>query len=141
MSTSERQQPDRMENLPRSAMANRSREEIRENARWVLQQSGCAEMLRTLNRTHLKGRAWFDEYDSGVIMKWGTGYTRRHIWVHVDGDQLMFRLKQHRRCKSTTFLCDGEYHRFTPELWANRVALLEELRRNYEHPVAESSED
>jgi len=98
-------------------------------------------MLLALNRTHLKGRGWFDEYDSGVILKWGTGYTRRHIWVHIDGDQLMFHLKQHRRCSNPAFICDGEYHRFPPELWANRAALLEELRRNYEHPVAESSDD
>ena len=114
---------------------------IRENAKRVIRESGIGEMLQTLNRQALQGRGWFEEYDSGVLMKWGTGFTRRHIWIDVRGDQLRFRLRHHLKCKAEIPLCDGEYHTFTSQMWRRRGALLHELNRNYERPVAEASED
>jgi hypothetical protein len=117
------------------------RRAIRENARRVLRESGVAEMLQTLNRQALQGRGWFEEYDSGVIFKWGTGVTRRHIWVDVAGDQLRFRLKPHIRCADAVPSCDGEYHSFTAKMWAIPGAVLREVDRNYRKPVAETSED
>ena len=36
---------------------------VRENAKQVLQESGLAEMLKTLNKNALKGRGSFYEYD------------------------------------------------------------------------------
>jgi hypothetical protein len=114
---------------------------IRENAKRVIRESGIAEMLQTLNRQALQGRGWFEEYDSGVLLKWGTGYTRRHIWVDIRGDELRFRLRHHLKCSALIPLCDGEYHTFTPAIWRIRGALLRELNRNYERPVAETSED
>lgn len=113
----------------------------RENAKRVLSESGMAELLQTLNRQALKGRGWFEEYDSGVLFKWGTGYTRRHIWVDVSGDDLRFRLKPHIKCAAPVPACDGEYHILTPAMWRHRGVVLRELDRNYEHPVAETSED
>lgn len=113
----------------------------RENARRVLRESGIAEMLQTLNHNALQGRGWFEEYDSGVIFKWGSGLTRRHIWVDISGDLLRFRLRPHLTCASAIPRCDGEYHIFTPEMWRVRGVVLRELNRNYEHPVAETSED
>ena len=113
----------------------------RENAKWVIRESGIGEMLQTLNRQALQGRGWFEEYDSGVLFKWGTGYTRRHIWVDIRGGELRFRLRHHLKCSAPVPLCDGEYHTFTPTMWRVRGALLRELNRNYERPVAETSED
>lgn len=113
----------------------------RENAKRVLRESGMAELLQTLNRQALQGRGWFEEYDSGVIFKWGSGYTRRHIWVDVSGDDLRFRLKPHIACAAPVPVCDGEYHTLTPPMWRHRGAVLRELNKNYEHPVAETSED
>src|SRR5262249_52100766 len=121
--------------------ASERRQAIRENAKRVIRESGIGEMLRTLNKNALQGRGWFEEYDSGVIFKWGSGYTRRHIWVDVDGDWLRFRLRPHITCAAPVPACDGEYHSFTPEMWHIRGALLRELHHNYEHPVAETSED
>lgn len=126
---------------PASEEAERERKAARENARRVIRESGIAEMLRTLNENALQGRGWYEEYDSGVLFKWGAGYTRRHIWVDVDGERLRFRLRPHRRCAAAVPACDGEYHSFTPATWANRAALLRELNRNYQQPVAETSED
>lgn len=113
----------------------------RENARRVLRESGIAEMLQTLNRNALQGRGWFEEYDSGVLFKWGSGLTRRHIWVDVSGDLLRFRLRPHLTCSTAIPHCDGEYHSLTPQMWRTRGVVLRELNRNYEHPVAETSED
>lgn len=118
-----------------------TRKAIRENAKRVIRESGIGEMLQTLNRHALQGRGWFEEYDSGVIFKWGSGYTRRHIWIDISGDRLRFRLRPHIACTAPVPLCDGEYHSFTPTMWQHRGAVLHELHRNYEHPVAETSED
>jgi hypothetical protein len=117
------------------------RRAIRENARRVLRESGVAEILQTLNRQALQGRGWFEEYDSGVLFKWGTSVTRRHIWVDVQGDLLRFRLKPHIRCSAPVPACDGEYHSFTSKMWSIPGAVLREVDRNYQKPVAETSED
>jgi hypothetical protein len=117
------------------------RRAIRDNAKRVLRESGVAEMLQRLNKQALQGRGWFEEYDSGVIFKWGTGVTRRHIWVDIAGDQLRFRLKPHIRCVEAVPACDGEYHSFTARTWAIPGIVLREVDRNYRKPVAEASED
>ena len=117
------------------------RNATRERTRRVLRESGVAEILQTLNRQALQGRGWFEEYDSGVIFKWGGAFTRRHIWVDVAGDTLRFRLNAHRRCAGGVPVCDGEYHTFTSETWRIPGAVLHEVDRNYKKPVAETSED
>ena len=118
-----------------------TRQAVRDNARRVLQASGVAEVLQTLNRQALQGRGWFEEYDSGVIFKWGTAFTRRHIWVDVVGDHLRFRLNPHLRCSDPVPACDGEYHVFTPTTWRIPGIVLREVDRNYRKPVAETSDD
>jgi hypothetical protein len=117
------------------------RRALRENARRVLRESGAAEILQTLNKHALQGRGRFEEYDSGVILKWGTSFTTRHIWVHVSGDQLRFRLRPHLKCAAPIPACDGEYHTFTTRTWRIPNAVLREVDRNYKHPVAEASSD
>jgi hypothetical protein len=124
-----------------SGLSEVERKALRENARRVLRESGAAEVLQALNKNALQGRGWFEEYDTGVIFKWGHGYTLRHIWVHVEGDQLRFRLRPHLRCTSPVPACDGEFHSFTAETWRLPGAVLREVDRNYKHPVAEASED
>ena len=117
------------------------RQARRENAKRVLQESGCAAMLRLLNREQLKGRGFFDEYDSGVIFKWGAWSTRRHVWVDIQGDAIRFRLLPHRKCQRPVPICDGEYHTLLREHWQNREILKEELAKNFARPVAEPSAD
>ncbi len=122
-------------------LSDEERKALRENARRVLRESGAAEILQTLNKHALQSRGHFEEYDSGVIFKWGSGYTRRHIWVDVAGDQLRFRLRPHLKCRAPVPACDGEYHSFTAETWRIPNAVLREVDRNYKHPVAETSDD
>ena len=114
---------------------------LRENAKQVLQESGLAEMLKTLNKKALKGRGSFYEYDSMILLKWGTSYTRRHVWVEVRGNTIRFRLAPHRKCAMTAPICDGEYHTFTSAMWADRELLLNELNKYYARPIAETSSD
>ena len=83
---------------PATAEAARVRRAVRDNAKRVIRESGIGEMLQTLNRNALQERGWFEEYDSGVLFKWGSGYTRRHIWIEISGDALRFRLLPHRPC-------------------------------------------
>ena len=113
----------------------------RENARRVLRDSGLAQMLQEINKDELKRRGKFEEYDSMILLKWGTGYTRRHIWVEINGNSIRFRLSPHRRCASPVPLCDGEYHTFTDQMWVNTDLLRQELYKYYKKPVAESSSD
>jgi hypothetical protein len=122
-------------------LTDEQRQVMRDNARRVLRESGVAEILQTLNKHALQGRGRFEEYDSGVLFKWGEKYTTRHIWVDVAGDQLRFRLKQHIRCKAPIPHCDGEYHSFTAATWRIPNAVLREVDANYKRPVAESSDD
>ena len=117
------------------------RRAVRENAKRVLQESGLAEMLKTLNKNALKGRGSFYEYDSMILLKWGTSYTRRHMWVEVQGNTIRFRLTPHRKCAITAPICDGEYHTFTSAMWADRQFLLNELNKYYARPIAEASSD
>lgn len=114
---------------------------VRENARRVLQESGLAEMLKTLNRNALKGRGSFQEFDSLIVFRWGTAYTRRHLWIEIVGNTLRFRMNPHLPCKAPAPLCDGEYHTFTSSMWTDRAFLLNELHNYYTRPVAESSSD
>ena len=113
----------------------------REQAKRIIRESGLAEMLRTLNREELKDRGRFEEYDTLLMLKWGTGYTARHIWIELDGETIRFRLNLHRRCAVPVPLCDGEYHTFTPPMWRDRDLLWSELKKYYAKPVAESSSD
>lgn len=117
------------------------RQAIRENAKRVLQESGLAEMLKTLNKNALKGRGSFYEYDFMLLLKWGTSSTRRHMWIEVNGNTIRFRLTPHRQCAITTPMCDGEYHTFTSTMWADRQFLLNELNNYYARPIAETSSD
>src|SRR5262245_45375504 len=68
------------------------RQAIRENAKRILRESGLPELLQALNRDLLKGRGTFEEYDSLILLRWGTQSTRRHLWIEVRGSTICFRL-------------------------------------------------
>ena len=114
-----------MESILSAEVDEAQRQAIRENAKRVLQESGLAEMLKTLNKNALKGRGSFYEYDSMLLLKWGTSSTRRHMWIEVNGNTIRFRLAPHRKCAITAPICDGEYHTFTSAMWADREFLAE----------------
>ena len=135
------QEPEMMDVEADQPPDEAERQTRRDNAKRILQESGCAGMLRLLNREQLKGRGSFDEYDSGVIFKWGSWSTRRHVWVDIQGDAIRFRLLPHRKCQAAVPICDGEYHTLLREHWQDREILKEELAKNFAKPVAEPSAD
>lgn len=117
------------------------RQAIRENTRRVLADSGLAEMLKTLNKNALGGRGHFQEFDALIVFRWGTAYTRRHLWIEIEGNKLRFRMNPHLKCVGSAPICDGEYHTFTSAMWADRDFLLSELHKYYLKPVSETSSD
>lgn len=130
-----------MESILSAEVDEAQRQAIRENAKRVLQESGLAEMLKTLNKNALKGRGSFYDYDSMILLKWGTSTTRRHLWIEVIGNTIRFRFAPHRKCAITEPICDGDYHTFTSAMWANRDFLLNELYDYFARPIAETSSD
>lgn len=127
--------------MPATEAEQARRQAVRENARRVLQDSGLAEMLKTLNHNALKGRGSFQEFDSLIVFRWGTAYTRRHLWIEIAGNTIRFRMNPHLRCNAPAPICDGEYHTFTSQMWADHRFLLNELNKYYAKPVAETSSD
>ncbi len=113
----------------------------RENAKYILRESGLAEMLQAINKNLLKGRGHFEEYETTILLRWGTQSTRRHIWIELQDNTVRFRLQEHRKCTSPAPLCDGEYHTFTRAMWLDRQFLQSELKKYYDRPVAETSSD
>lgn len=131
----------RLSTVHESEAEQAHRQAVRENTRRVLQESGLAEMLKTLNRHALKGRGSFEEFETCIIFRWGTASTRRHLWIEIAGNTIRFRMQPHLPCSATAPLCDGEYHTFTSFMWANQPFLLGELHKYYMKPVAEASSD
>ncbi|GHO45432.1 hypothetical protein [Ktedonospora formicarum] len=113
----------------------------RENAKRVFRESGLSQMLQSINTNLLKGRGRFEEYDTMVLFRWGTGYTRRHMWIEVIEDTIRFRLLPHLKCKADAPICDGEYHTFTPRMWSQETFLQAELKKYYDRPVHETTAD
>lgn len=125
----------------REQLSDAQREVARENAKRVLRESGLAAMLLDINKNQLKGRGHFEEYDNLLLMRWGNISTQRHIWIEVDGDDIRFRLRTHRKCLAIAPACDGEYHTFTRAMWSDRALLASELKKYYDKPVSETSSD
>jgi hypothetical protein len=117
------------------------RQAARENAKYMLRESGLAEMLQAINKNLLKGRGHFEEYETTILFRWGTQSTRRHMWIELQDNTIRFRLQEHRKCSSPAPLCNGEYHTFTSAMWLNRQFLQSELKKYYDRPVAETSSD
>src|SRR6266568_4093223 len=49
----------------------------------VIEDSQLRKILYMFNRDYLYGQGRFDEYKDGLILKWGDGYSRKHIWATV----------------------------------------------------------
>src|SRR5579885_1864018 len=134
--TTKREQEQRQAEQTAEAQVREARFE---NAKRIFRESGLAEMLQGIHKNLLKGRGKFEEYDSMILLRWGTSTTGRHIWVEVVDDTIRFRLNEHLRCRAPEPLCDGEYHTFTRAMWSDKLFLQAELKKYYDRPVAETS--
>lgn len=135
----EAQQSSRQLSIPSEDLdAHATTQMLPEVAR-VIEQSHVRDILDKFNRDYLYGLGRFDEYSQGLLLKWGDGYSRRHIWITVDGENMTFETSHERACSHP--YCVGGRHVLTPDLWRDPRVINEELGEQFRRPVYERSDD
>lgn len=105
----------------------------------VIEDSKLRIILHMFNRDYLYGQGRFDEYKDGLILKWGDGYSRKHIWATVENGKLVFETSHVRKCSKP--YCTGTHHVLTRDLYTNLDVINQELGDMFRRPVHELSED
>jgi hypothetical protein len=133
------QNSDRQLTIPQEDLAQGATTRMAPDVARVVAASKVLDILRRFNRDYLYGQGRFDEYDRGILLKWGDGYSRKHIWLTVEGDNLVFETSHQRTCDKP--YCDGGRHVLTPDLWRDVSRINAELADQFKRPVYELSED
>lgn len=105
----------------------------------VITASRVRDILSLFNRDYLYGRGRFDEYGGGLLLKWGDGYSRKHIWLTVEGDNLIFATSHERACDNT--VCQHGRHVYAPAQWHDITVINAELAEQFRRPIHETSDD
>ena len=105
----------------------------------VIEDSKLYMILHMFNRDYLYGQGRFDEYKDGLILKWGDGYSRKHIWATVEDGNLVFETSHVKKCDK--LYCTGTYHVLSRDLYTNWDVINQELGDLFRRPVQERSED
>ncbi|GAC1358422.1 MAG: hypothetical protein NVS2B12_08520 [Ktedonobacteraceae bacterium] len=105
----------------------------------VINASRVRQVLDLFNRDFLYGQGRFDAYKDGLILKWGDGYSRRHIWTTVVDGNLVFETSHAKKCDKP--YCTGTHHVLTPDLYTSIDIINQELGDLFRRPVYESTED
>ncbi len=113
--------------------------QMRPEVAQVVAESHIRELLDYFNRDFLYGMGRFDEYSEGLLLKWGDGYSRKHIWITVKGDQLDFETSHERNCGQS--YCTGGHHVYGPAQWRDINIINAELAEQFRRPVYERSDD
>ncbi|HLL80678.1 MAG TPA: hypothetical protein VKT25_14315, partial [Ktedonobacteraceae bacterium] len=74
-----------------------------------------------------------------MLLKWGDGYSRKHIWLSVKDGNLLFETSHLKKCDKP--YCDGTHHVLTPDLYTNIDLVNSELGDLFRRPVTEPTED
>ncbi len=135
----EAQQSSRKLTIPSEDLDAQATTEMLPEVAAIVAQSHVREILDKFNRDYLYGMGRFDEYNHGLLLKWGDGYSRRHIWITVEGENLAFETSHERVCAHP--YCQGGRHVFTPEQWRDPRIINEELGEQFRRPVYERSDD
>jgi len=69
--------------IPQTDLAQEATTQMTPEAAQVIEDSQLRKILHMFNRDYLYGQGRFDEYREGLILKWGDGYSRKHIWATV----------------------------------------------------------
>ena len=125
--------------IPKDDLAQEATTTMSEEAQRVVDESNVLTILQMFNRDYLYGQGRFDEYRDGLLLKWGDGYSRRHIWISVENGNLLFETSHLKPCEKP--YCDGKHHTLTPELYQNIDLVNEELGDLFRRPVYEPSDD
>ncbi len=135
----EAQQSARQLSIPSEDLDERATTTMRPEVAEVVAQSHVRDILDRFNRDYLYGLGRFDEYSQGLLLKWGDGYSRKHIWITVDGSNLVFETSHERTC-SKPYCHDGR-HVFTTDQWRDPRIINEELGEQFRRPIYERSDD
>jgi hypothetical protein len=135
----EAQQSSRQLTIPSEDLDAQATTQLLPDAARVVEQSHVRDILEKFNRDYLYGLGRFDEYNHGLLLKWGDGYSRKHIWITVEGDNLVFETSHERPCSRA--YCLGGRHVLTPELWRDPRVINDELGEQFRRPVYERSDD
>lgn len=133
------QNSDRQLSIPKDDLAQGATTEMAPDVARVVEQSKVLDILKRFNRDFLYGQGRFDEYARGLLLKWGDGYSRKHIWLTVDGDNLVFETSHERTCGKD--YCNGGQHVLTPSMWRDVTLVNAELAEQFKRPVYERSDD
>jgi hypothetical protein len=125
--------------IPAEDLAQEATTQMSVETARVINVSRVREVLNLFNRDFLYGQGRFDEYKDGLILKWGDGYSRKHIWLTVDDGNLVFETSHARKCSKS--YCNGTHHVLTPDLYMNLDIINQELGDCFRRPVYESPED
>ncbi len=105
----------------------------------VVQESKILTLMHYFNRDFLYGLGRFDEYSQGVLLKWGDGYSRKHMWITVEGDNLIFATSHERSCGKP--YCQDGRHVYSPNEWHRIDLMNDELAEQFRRPIYERSDD
>lgn len=125
--------------IPDEDLDEQATTQMNANAAHVVDASHVRDILNRFNRDYLYGLGRFDEYDGGLLLKWGDGYSRKHIWITVEGQNLVFATSHERKCGKP--YCRGSAHVFTPEHWSDIRVINTELADQFHHPIYERTDD
>ena len=135
----EAQGSSRQLTIPAEDLDERATTHMTADAARVVNESHVRDILHKFNRDYLYGLGRFDEYQQGMLLKWGDGYSRKHIWITVEGENLVFETSHERRCAKP--YCRGGHHVFAPDQWRDLRLINEELAEQFKRPVYERSDD
>ena len=111
----EAQHSARQQTIPAEDLAENATTTMEPQVEQVIDESHVRDILRKFNRDFLYSQGRFDEYSGGLLLKWGDGYSRKHIWVTVEGDNLVFETSHQRPCGKN--YCANNHHSYPPDLW------------------------
>jgi hypothetical protein len=125
--------------IPAEDLAQEATTQMSAETARVIDVSRVYKVLQLFNRDFLYGQGRFDEYKSGLILKWGDGYSRKHIWLTVEDSNLIFETSHTKKCSKP--YCNGTHHVLTPDLYMQLDIINQELGDCFRRPVYESPED
>ncbi len=125
--------------IPEADLAQEATTHMTDEVARVVEESQVVTILQMFNRDYLYGQGRFDEYKDGLLLKWGDGYSRRHIWLSVEDGKLLIETSHMKQCAKP--YCNGTHHVLSPELYRNIDLINEELGDLFRHPVYEPSDD
>jgi hypothetical protein len=125
--------------IPTEDLAQEATTQMSPEVAQVIEDSRVQTILQMFNRDYLYGQGRFDEYKDGLILKWGDGYSRKHIWASVENGNLLFEISHFKQCDKP--YCNGTHHVLSRELYTNMEVINQELGDLFRRPVHEPPDD